>query len=493
MEVSVPKPPPTPVPAPAPATSSGRSIGRYVLFDEIAVGGMATVHLGRLVGPVGFARTVAIKRLHPQFSKDPDFGAMFLDEAHLAARIRHPNVVPTIDVVQTDDELFIVMEYVQGESLARLVRKAATKGEQLPLPVVAAILSGVLHGLHAAHEAKNESGEPLHIVHRDVSPQNILVGVDGTARLLDFGVAKAAQRMQTTREGQIKGKVAYMSPEQLTSDVIDRRSDVFAAGVVLWEAVTGKRLFEGASDMRVLTKIMHEDSPLPSTVAPGTPPAFDAICARALSRDPSARFSTAREMALAIEQATPLAPPSAIGALVEQLAHDALANRAARIAEVESRSDVFPKGAKTLPDDVPVVHAEPSDGISKLQPVAKSRAPLVVTIGVAVLLLVGVGIFYAARGGTTPPVTTTMPSATATMSAAPPVASTAVPAVTSAAPELSTPPTATTTAAATARATATTVATATAVKPPPVRPADKCNPPFTIDSSGIKHVKPECM
>ncbi|HEY2366157.1 MAG TPA: serine/threonine-protein kinase, partial [Polyangiaceae bacterium] len=210
-----------------------RVVGRYALYEEIAAGGMATVHFGRLLGPVGFSRTVAIKRLHPQFAKDPEFVSMFLDEARLAARIRHPNVVPTLDVVATQGELFLVMDYVQGESLSRLIRATRERQQRIPVRYVASIITGALHGLHAAHEAKNERGEPLRIVHRDISPQNVLVGSDGVARVLDFGVAKAAGRFHTTREGNVKGKLPYMSPEQLRGQLVDRQTDVYAAAVCL--------------------------------------------------------------------------------------------------------------------------------------------------------------------------------------------------------------------------------------------------------------------
>jgi eukaryotic-like serine/threonine-protein kinase len=184
-----------------------RVIGRYALYDVLASGGMATVHIGRLLGPVGFSRTVAIKRLHPRYAGDPEFVSMFLEEARLVARIRHPHVVPMLDVVATAGELFLVMEYVAGESLARLAHAAAERGERVPLRVSVAILSGLLQGLHAAHEAHDEHGQPLGIVHRDVSPQNVLVGSDGQARVLDFGIAKAAGRVQTTADGQVKGKL----------------------------------------------------------------------------------------------------------------------------------------------------------------------------------------------------------------------------------------------------------------------------------------------
>ena len=189
------------------AAHNVRVVGRYALYQAIAAGGMATVHLGRLLGPVGFSRTVAIKRLHEQFASDPEFVAMFLDEARVAARVRHPNVVPTLDVVATGGELFLVMEYVPGESLARLARELRGRKATFPLRILSALMAGVLHGLHAAHEAKDEHGHPLDIVHRDVSPANVMISIDGIPRLLDFGIAKARTSTHHTREGIFKGKL----------------------------------------------------------------------------------------------------------------------------------------------------------------------------------------------------------------------------------------------------------------------------------------------
>ena len=317
------------------AQREATTVGRYSIFGEIASGGMATVHYGRLLGPVGFSRTVAIKRLHPQYAKDPDFVAMFLDEARLAARIQHPNVVPTLDIVATDAELFLVMEYVQGETLARLSRAVRDRGERIPQPIAVSIIIQALHGLHAAHEAKDERGTPLGIVHRDVSPQNVLVGVDGGARVLDFGVAKASIRLQTTRDGQVKGKLAYMAPEQLGGHV-DRLTDIYAAGVLLWESLTGKRLYEASNEGQLMQKVLRGKPDKPSAHVEGLPAVLDDITLRALQLDPSKRFQTAREMAMALERSVPTAMASEVGEWVERTARDSLSKHAMRIAEIES-------------------------------------------------------------------------------------------------------------------------------------------------------------
>jgi len=336
------------------AAQNVRVVGRYALYGAIAAGGMATVHLGRLLGPVGFSRTVAIKRLHAQFASDPEFVSMFLDEARLAARIRHPNVVPTLDVVATGGELFLVMEYVPGESIARLSRALKERQQTLPTRILSAVMAGVLHGLHAAHEAKDERGHPLGIVHRDMSPQNVLVGTDGVARVLDFGVAKAAGRMQTTREGQIKGKLSYMPPEQLRGATVNRQSDIYSAGVMLWELVTGQRLFAGDNEGAIVTKVLEGRVEAPSKVLMRTMnphktindsmlrglESLDSTILRALASEPTERFATAREMAVEIERKLPPATGSEVADWVEHIAKDVLHSRAAMVAEIESSTSL---------------------------------------------------------------------------------------------------------------------------------------------------------
>ena len=326
----------------APGQPYERLVGRYALYGEIASGGMATVHFGRLIGPVGFSRTVAIKRLHAQFAKDPEFVAMFLDEARLAGRIQHPNVVATLDVVALEGELFLVMEYVQGESLAKLLGAMHRQGSQIPPRIVTSILAGALYGLHAAHEATDERGQPLHIVHRDVSPQNVLVGADGTSRVLDFGVAKAVGRMQSTREGEIKGKLAYMSPEQIKAGGVDRRTDVYGAAVVLWETLTARRLFDGEHAGIIFSMVMNGEIEPPSRVVPGIPPELDDVVLRGLARDPDKRYPTARAMAMDLEDRVGVASPRQVSEWLAQVAGDALSKRAMRVQEIESLSTPAP-------------------------------------------------------------------------------------------------------------------------------------------------------
>jgi hypothetical protein len=318
----------------------------YEVHDVIATGGMATVHLGRVVGDAGFGRVVAVKRLHPQFVGDPEFASMFVDEARLASRILHANVPPMLDVVAEGRELLLIMEYVHGESLARLLTESRAAKAPVPPAIAVSILSDVLHGLHAAHEATSPDGAPLHLVHRDVSPQNVLVGTDGIGRIVDFGVAKALGRSQMTRDGAVKGKLAYMAPEQLSGRSLDRRADVYSAGVVLWETLTGTRLFQGDSEGELLGKVLEAVVVPPSRLDSNVPTSLDEVTMRALARNPEVRYATADEMARALEATGARASASSVAAWVKERGGDALRGRAALLARMESDANA---GARPLP------------------------------------------------------------------------------------------------------------------------------------------------
>ncbi len=302
---------------------------RYELIGEIAAGGMAVVYLARIAGMGGFQRFVAIKKLHEHLAREQEFVEMVLDEARLAAGIHNPHVVPILEVGGSDGGYYLVMEYIEGDTLARVASRAAgratglhaaatagaigrpkrapasmpTGGPAIPRPVTVRMLLDSLAGLHAAHELTDPHGNPLQIVHRDISPQNILVGVDGSTRITDFGVARAAARLSTTRSDTVKGKLAYLSPEQARGETCDRRTDLFAMGIILWEMLTGRRLFRGETDHETLARVMSGTIPPPSSIVPGMHPAFDAVVLKALARDISQRFSTCAEMGDALERA----------------------------------------------------------------------------------------------------------------------------------------------------------------------------------------------
>ena len=321
--------------------------GRYAVFDEIAHGGFASIHVGRTVGAGGFARTVAIKRLHAQYAKDPEVSAMFLDEARVVARIRHPNVCPTLDLIAEDDELFIVMEYIEGVTLRHLLRDAAKRKRSIPLGVALKIIAGALHGLQAAHDAKNELGEPMELVHRDVSPDNILIGIDGMPRLLDFGVARALGQYHNTRDGEVKGKLHYITPEQVRGEPITSRSDLFSASVVLWEAMTTKRLFQAKSVAAIAHDLLTKEIPEPSEIA-DTPRKLDGIVMQGLERDSSKRWQSWAKMAAALEAVGELASDQAVARYVRQVGADRIADRAAKVAKVEEVAlDIAPRDTMT--------------------------------------------------------------------------------------------------------------------------------------------------
>ncbi len=285
------------------SSEAERHLDRFELIAEIASGGMATVYLARLSGVGGFQRFVAIKRLHPHLANDQEFVQMFLDEARLAARLHHPNVVPILEIGMSQQGYYLVMEYVEGDTLARILARSAQAGRMLPPQVSMRVCLDSLQGLHVAHEMKDDDGQPLNIVHRDVSPQNILIGMDGSARITDFGVARATTRLSTTRTGQLKGKLAYMAPEQARGGVVDRRADVFAMGIVTWECLAQKRLFKGEGEADTLNRVLYEPIPSLKQANPDIPDAVEAVVMKALDRDPDKRYATASDLGDALEKA----------------------------------------------------------------------------------------------------------------------------------------------------------------------------------------------
>ena len=302
-------------------------LGNYEPVLQLATGGMATVFVARQIGAAGFERLVVVKRVHRHLLSNHEFYDMFRDEARVASLVRHPNVAPVIDVVEADGELFLVQEYVESCALSTLWRSANDGGKPLSAAVAVRIIADTLAGLHAAHEAVDMRGNHLEVVHRDVSPQNIVVGVDGGSRLIDFGVAKARHRITETKSGSLKGKYGYMSPEQTRALPLDRRADLFSAGVVLHEALTGKRLFQGENEYDTLRRIVEGPIPLPSQCGAVVPAALDAVVAKALERDREKRFQTAAEFLEALEHALRPATPRDVSAALEVHCGKRLADR----------------------------------------------------------------------------------------------------------------------------------------------------------------------
>ena len=382
-------------------------LGAYEPLFELASGGMGVVLLARHVGPGGFERLVVVKRIHPHLARERELVDMFLDEARLASQIRHPNVVPVDDVVDADGELFLVQPYVESVPLSALLDDALASGERLPRGVVSRILLDALAGLDGAHAARDLRGEPLEIVHRDVSPHNVLVGADGRSRLIDFGIARAARRITVTKTGTLKGKIRYMAPEQLRRRAVDARSDVFAAGAVLYEALAGVTPFEAEDEADALLRVLLGDPEPPSALAEGLDPAVDAVTLKALAVEAAERWASAAEMHDALERALPPAPAREVAAAVERLAGPRLASLRERVrgaldapppAAVEGRTSVVDGSATTaiappLRSRDPTPATEVPGGSGDRQP--KGRGVAFAALG---LLLVtgGAGAFMVA-------------------------------------------------------------------------------------------------
>jgi serine/threonine-protein kinase len=471
-------------------------VGRYAIDAPFAAGGMATVHLGRTKGPMGFSRTVAVKRLLPALAADPGFTARFVDEARLASRVRHVNVVPTLDVVAEDGELLIVMEYVAGLSLARTLAEPAVgfdgEGSPLPLPIVTAIVIDVLEGLHAAHSATTEAGQKLALVHRDVSPQNVLVGVDGIARVIDFGIATAAERLHLTDDNNVRGKVGYVAPEVFLGEPATFAVDLYGAAVMLWELLAHRRLMRGLSK-DFIERVVLGDHDGPRKHRPEVPIALETIVMRGLSPAPGQRFDDAHAMAIAVQAACPRANSLEVAAWLKSVAAAPLAQHAADLARFESTP------AESLPREQPsaigIVAYDPTVTLAELV-VSEPDLPAPVAPNVArrprrralVLALLASAATLATLA-TVVAVTRREPAPAAT----PPSASTLVVAdePPSRPPVVDTPesvPPLTT-----ARVTGTHRSASKPVPPQAAASAVSCKVPFYFDADGVKHYRPECM
>ncbi len=276
-------------------------LGPYELLRRLATGGMAEVYLARRAGPHGFQKLVAVKRILPQFARDPDFVAMFVDEARVCARLGHPNIVQVFDFGEQDGELYMAMEYVDGTTAARLVRAAAGQAEDLPIDACLHITLSILRALDYAHTARDDEGKPLLLVHRDVSPGNVLIDRTGAVKLTDFGIARAAEIERRTDAGQLKGKLGYMSPEQVVGRELDARSDIFTLGIVLAEMLILRPLFSGGKELDVLLRIRDADLTAIDRATGRVPDDLRSVLFRALSRDPALRWPTAAAFAEALE------------------------------------------------------------------------------------------------------------------------------------------------------------------------------------------------
>ena len=394
-----------------------RMLGRYELLGALARGGMATVYLARHSAGAGFQRLFAVKVLHDHLADDEDFISMLLDEARIAAMLHHPNVVPIVDVGSQDGIYYVVMEYVEGCSLGGLLKKFQ---RDRPARLIVPIMLDVLAGLQAAHSIRDDDGNLLNLVHRDVSPQNVMIGVDGSARLTDFGIARAESRIMSTRPGQFKGKLAYMAPEQvLDGDKIDRRTDLFAAGAMLWSALTARRLFLSDSDAVTLSNILQMPIPPPSTIGLKPSAELDEVIGRALERDMDKRFQSAEDMEEALREAAVAA--SCLGSRREvatwvqegfgtdlderrQAVKAALNEGRPALESIISVSGLMPTvGSFTpsqlegpTPSSVSISSSVSGSGATVL-PAGKGRNRLLVGAGVGVALVVLAGIVLATR------------------------------------------------------------------------------------------------
>ncbi|MBS2015069.1 MAG: serine/threonine protein kinase [Deltaproteobacteria bacterium] len=463
------------------AARSPRVVGRYALYEPLGKGGAASVFLSveRRETPV----VVAVKLLHASQARDAAAVSRLLDEVRLSRLVRHENVVRVRDFVSDGTEMLSVMDYVHGEPLSRLLVATGARAK-VPPPIAAAIVVDVLSGLHAAHEARDAEGAPLRIVHRDVTPENVLVGDDGAARITDFGVAKAEGRLQETRDGGVRGKLMYLAPEQIGGDV-SPKTDVYAAGLVLWEMLVGARAIEGGTEAELVTRALDPKIPRPSARGVDLPRALDDVVTRAIDRDPEARFPSAAAMAEALVATGEIASRAQVAAWVASVAGPVLEARSAVVAAM-----LDAERAAELPTTVDAAAAAPPPGRGGE---SDSRRLLTwLAIGLA-MALAGGGIAIAWRTPSAIEARDAGVGARATATVTPAggalvvEASVPVEAASSTVDGSTSPP---------VSSESTAPDPSTRGKPPhggKGAPSPKCDPPWLIDAQGIRRYNPACI
>lgn len=477
-------------------TIGTRRVGRYLLGERIGSGGMSDVRVAVEVTPLGLARAVAIKELHPHLARDADFVSMLVQEARIQGALEHPNVVRLVDAIAEDGELFLVLGLVDGVSLAELRKSMPSDDARVPLRVAVRIACDIFEGLHAAHELRSPDGARADVVHRDVSTHNVVLGSDGVARILDFGVAKAVARAQVTRDGALKGKPTYMSPEQLAGERVDRRSDVYSAALVLAELLVGARVRPAGDVPELRAWIERElDDPVAWLRAREvTEPVARALGA-CLARDVDARPPTARDAARALADAEPPCTAGEVAEWLARVAGAALECNREKVARALSLS-----GEATLTEPTHTVSPRARDDAA-----GEGHRPRPTSgyLAIAALLLAGGG-FVCGRGAAESPAAArnAQPASTSgeNVAATPPVAAmvsasasaAATPEAPSVAPSASARPSASDGAPHEPPARA--VRTSHAPRPTPrAASSSRCQPPYTLDAAGVRVFKPECL
>jgi serine/threonine-protein kinase len=339
----------------------GSTANRYQILGKLAVGGMAEIFLARGANTTGLVRYCVLKRILRERATDAQFVQMFLDEAKLAAQLQHPSIASVYDIGMLGDSYFFTMEYVHGETVRSLLQRAKQRDRKVPMACVLTIIAGAAAGLHHAHERNGNDGRPLGIVHRDISPANLMVSYEGNLKIVDFGVAKAADRVET-KSGTVKGKISYLSPEQCRGTRVDRRSDLFSLGIVMWEILTGDRLYRRSSDFENMTAIVHEPPPPPSSRRPDVPRAIDDIVLRLLAKSVADRYQTAGEVVEALENASMRAGTILSTSALSRLVHDLFGTRPEPWLDLDTETAPLPRmllASRPLPRNLAAVPLDP--------------------------------------------------------------------------------------------------------------------------------------